>query len=129
MKQNKAIGIQMMSCMAMIIALLWLTISTPFIYAAQQNAAKEVANTAANSETEDAPLNNTSEEKSENGASTVSEFLQEVLDMERASKLKLKYFKCHSSDVYFAFHPELVSPPPEDDGSLFGNVFGAIVRR
>jgi len=92
----------------MILALLWLTVSTPFVYAAQQVEKKISQNQSDNN-----PFSNTTEEKNESGANTLSEYLHEPPAIENLSLVLTKFYKCHPSDLYFAFHPELISPPPE----------------
>jgi hypothetical protein len=92
----------------MILALLWLTVSTPFVYESRQmqkeNAQKQSDNN---------PFSNTTEEKSESGAGTLSEYLHDPHHMEHLPSLIVKYHKCVPSGLYFAFHPDLISPPPE----------------
>ena len=59
------------------------------------------------------PLSNSNEEKTESGVNTLSEYLHEIHITNQPVSILDKYYKCHSSDLYFAFHPELISPPPE----------------
>ena len=100
----------------MIVALLWLTISTPFVYAHQQETKKEAAQKHQGTEkTDDSsnPLSNTNEEKSEGGVTTLSEYLLDVQQIEHHFITLSLTYKCHSSDLYLAFHPETISPPPD----------------
>jgi len=113
MKGNEITRAQIASSLLMVMALLWLTVSTPFIYSAQQQIEKQMIDTTPDDEADDAPLQTTNEERSENTTSTLSEYLHEAINVERPSVLISKYFKCYPSDIYFAFHPELISPPPE----------------
>ena len=111
--KGKQISIKQIAvCLVMVAALLWLTVSTPFIYAAQQQMEKQMHYDVNADEPGDSPLSNTNEEKSENTIS-LSEFLHEGMAIEPPSVFISKDFKCYPSDVYFAFHPELISPPPE----------------
>jgi hypothetical protein len=104
------------SSIVMLCALAWLTISLPFVYADQQD--KKIA---ALQEQTDVPvedsnsnlLTNTTEEKTEGGVNTLSEYLHDVHAQEHATIIVKQYYKCHASDLYFAFHPELISPPPD----------------
>lgn len=101
------------SAVLMLIALLWLTVSTPFVYENQQ-IKKELAKQLPQVEDEDYnPFSNTTEEKSENSVNTLSEYLHDLHIAEHPSTIIVKFYKCHPSDLYFAFHPELLSPPPE----------------
>jgi hypothetical protein len=95
----------------MMLALCWLTISTPFVYTSQQ--VKTESSKSQDDQKNSNPFSNTTEEKNETGVNTLSEYLHEVEHMENTSASVVKFFKCHSSDLYFAFHPELISPPPE----------------
>ncbi|MGB8195017.1 MAG: hypothetical protein WCF67_23980, partial [Chitinophagaceae bacterium] len=88
------------------------TVSTPFIYVGDK-----MVKTEAEQKTADTDENNliagTTEEKSESGANTISEYLNEIQHESRPFNLVIKIFKCHTSDIYLAFHPELICPPPK----------------
>jgi len=105
------------SSLLMMVALLWLTVSIPFVYSFQQEVKKEAAKQISSSEenTEDSsnPLSNTNEEKTENGVNTLSEYLHELHLIEHHFTTITTFYKCHPSDLYLAYHPELVIPPPE----------------
>ena len=62
---------------------------------------------------EECPLSNTTEEKSERSINTLSEYLHDFPIQEHSFLIKKTFYKCHTSDLYFAFHPELVLPPPK----------------
>lgn len=98
--------------MLMVMALLWLTVSTPFLYAAQQVCLESPGDVNEN-QSENLPFSNNTEEKSESSVSSISEYLHEMHLHDILSSLTVKLYKCHPSDLYFAFHPELISPPPE----------------
>ena len=102
---------QILSSLFMIVALCWLTISTPFVYAGQQ--VKSELSKSQGKQDSSNPFSNTTEEKNESGVNTLSEYLHDMVHMECFSVTLVKFFKCHHSDLYFAFHPELISPPPE----------------
>lgn len=101
---------QVLSCIMMMLALAWLTVSIPFVYNQQQKFASEIT-----SQTEESnnPFANTTEEKTESGNNTLSEYLHDVHVNLQYIEAPGKYSKCHPSNLYYAFHPELISPPPE----------------
>jgi uncharacterized protein YciW len=115
MKKNSTYNIRRIgSCIIMALALAWLTVSIPFVYSSQQemSTSKIVAN-AVPAEEECNPFANTTEEKTENSGNSLSEYLHDMhLHVQYLTTLT-KYSKCHPSDLYYAFHPELISPPPE----------------
>ncbi|MDQ3844709.1 MAG: hypothetical protein M3342_11940 [Bacteroidota bacterium] len=102
--------------MVMLLALAWLTVSLPFVYACQQNQ-KEIKKMLhcekGTVEEESNPFANSTEEKTQNGSNTPSEYLHEILIHHPYSGVITNCFKCHSSDLYFSYYPELVSPPPK----------------
>src|SRR5262245_23712598 len=97
---------QIGSSVFMILALLWLTVSTPFVYSADRLAKQEVEKKSGDGSGGN-PFSNTTEERSENGTNTLSEYLHEPHIIERDVTLVVNFYKCHPSDLYFAFHPEL----------------------
>jgi hypothetical protein len=96
----------------MIAALLWLTVSTPFVYSAQQIQKKQIK-TEQKQYADNNPFSNTTEEKNESGVNTLSEYLHDGHLMEQGFCIVTKYYKCYPSDLYIEYHPELLSPPPE----------------
>jgi hypothetical protein len=102
------------SSVLMIIALVWLTISAPFVYAAKSPdiASHQQQNNPAQDEECSNPFAG-SEEKTEGGVNTLSEYLHEAHSLEHGYLIIVRYEKCHADDLYFAYHPELVSPPPD----------------
>ncbi len=100
----------------MIVTLLWLTVSTPFVYNNQQQVKKEAAqkqqSTDKSNDTSN-PLSTTNEEKSESGINTLSEYLHDVHILEHFYTLLSTNFECHNNNLYLAFHPETISPPPD----------------
>ena len=99
---------KLVSCIMMMLALAWLTVSTPFVYASQQHIAQKAADAKGSN-----PFTNTTEEKPESGPNTLSEYLHDAHEQFNYVPAQEEYHKCHSSDLYYAFHPELISPPPE----------------
>lgn len=96
----------------MLMTLAWLTVCLPYVNESQQVTKQQVekkTGTADNSN----PLTNTNEERSESGASLLSEYLHEMPVLEHNFITLTSFYKCHPSDLYLAYHPELIIPPPE----------------
>lgn len=103
----------------MILTLLWLTVSTPFICASQQESTrmekKEKAATAPLAGTEEEssnPFGNNTEEKVPGTNSLSEEFLHEHHITHYFVSVGCTYHKCENADTYTAFHGELLIPPP-----------------
>jgi hypothetical protein len=101
------------SSLFMIVALLWLTISTPFVYASQQSLKKVVQKENRQAGDNNNPFSNITEEKNESGVNTLSEYLHEPSDIEKNFITLVRLYKSYPSNIYFEYHPELISPPPE----------------
>jgi hypothetical protein len=100
------------SALLMMFALFWLSVSLPFVYAAQQQTEKNTLLKKTNTEKEDVSYTTFNEEESES-SNTLLEYITGPLYIEHSFTSVVKFFKCHSADTYFAFHPEFVSPPPK----------------
>lgn len=106
------------SAVCMILALLWLTISTPFVFRAQQKFAK-VSQIESNSsvpaeDTESSnPLGNTTEEKAPSNSSLSEEYLHNCTGHFHLISEELKHFSAAHADTYLAYHGELDAPPPD----------------
>ena len=114
MKKRNAITTgQIVSCAIMLLALAWLLVSLPFV-TASQNIEAQITHHQGPSEDDNSanPFAN-SEEINENGGSTISEFLHDHHFAEHDPPSVVRHPKTHSSNLYLAFHPELISPPPE----------------
>jgi hypothetical protein len=96
----------------MIAALVWLTVSTPFVYDAQQLLKKEIQKQSKQTNNTN-PFSNTTEEKNESSVNTLSEYLHEPPGIENNFITLIRLYKRYPSNIYFEYHPELVSPPPE----------------
>lgn len=96
----------------MIVTLLWLTVSTPFVFKAQQEQKKEAQSQSKQNDSTN-PFSNTTEEKNESSVSTLSEYLHEPPALENNFIVLTRLYKLYSSKIYFEHHPELLSPPPE----------------
>jgi hypothetical protein len=97
----------------MIVALLWLTVSTPFVYEAQQSLKKETNKQTKQSGDDVNPFSNTTEEKNGNSVNTLSEYLHEPSRIEKNFITLIKLYQSYPSNIYFDYHPQLLSPPPE----------------
>lgn len=113
-KQNIVSWQRLASAFVMLLALAWLTVSLPYVYKAQQQF-NQVCKESGHLEAVDDcnPLSNTTEEKVENGNALLSEYLHETHVMAHHFVTVPAFYKCHPSDLYLAYHPELVIPPPE----------------
>lgn len=102
----------------MVLALLWLTVSTPFVFNSQQHFAKQskmadVDSPLSGSEEEAGnPLSNTNEEKNPNSTSFSEEYLHDHHQDGHFLLSYLQFHKCMDADTYIAFHGELLVPPP-----------------
>lgn len=97
----------------MVLALAWLTVSLPFVYADQQTQKAIVENQSDRAGEDNSLLTNTTEEKSENGVNTLSEYLHDTHLTEHVSCFIVRSYNLHSADLYIAFHPEYICPPPD----------------
>lgn len=104
-----------LSIALMLFALLWLTVSTPFVYAAQQASQQQALNNAALEQDEDSlnPFTNTTEEKTESGANTLSEYLHDTCMQVQHTIPPSTYTDERPFLAYSIFNGELISPPPE----------------
>ena len=121
MKKNKKTYsfFQLASAVFMIVALLWLTISTPFVYIHQQKIAEKdklvnINSSVADNDEETAnPFGNNTEEKSSgNGNSFSEEYMHDHHINEHFISLESHYPACENAGTYVAFHGELLVPPP-----------------
>jgi hypothetical protein len=101
---------QITSALFMVMALLWLTVSTPFVYASQQ-AQKELSQDQSVSDNN--PFSGTTEERSETGVNTLSEYLHEAHQFDHHFITLVRSYNGHPSTIYDEHHPELISPPPK----------------
>jgi hypothetical protein len=97
----------------MVAALVWLTVSTPFVYNAQQSLKKEAQKESRQSGDNTNPFSNTTEEKNESSVNTLSEYLHEPPCTESNFIILVRLYKSYPSSIYYEHHPELLSPPPE----------------
>jgi hypothetical protein len=109
--------VNVVSSIFMIIALLWLTVSTPFVYASQQALA--ATNKAVNGgdnhpvdEEESNPLGNSTEEKTPGSVSLSEEYLHSHHSSDYYFHIASRFYKLADAKVYVAFHGEMLVPPP-----------------
>jgi len=108
------------SAVFMILTLLWLTVSTPFVVSFQQEMAKQGLSTNSTSplstDDEDSsnPFGNNTEEKPASNASVslAEEYLHDSHKAEYLFSVTSTYHKCENAGTYTAFHGELLVPPP-----------------
>jgi hypothetical protein len=120
-KKNKIYNVwQLSTAILMILLLCWLTISTPFVYASQQDQAKQgkinhdCTTNAGNEEETSNPFGNNTEEKAPNSTSLSEEFLHSHHATSHFSIEIFQYHKSENADAYTAFHGELLVPPPNE---------------
>lgn len=109
------------SSLLMLVTLAWLTISTPFVYDFQQKLKQlEVASlnpgNIVNVEDNDGfnnMLQGPTEEKTETNSNNFSEYLHHHDFPDDYNPAGIKYLISVSSELYLAFHGELLSPPPD----------------
>lgn len=104
---------QVISSLFMIVALVWLTVSTPFVYEAQQSLKKEVQKESSQTTENTNPFSNTTEEKNESSVNTLSEYLHEPPCIGNNFITLIRLYKSYPSNIDYEHHPELLSPPPE----------------
>jgi len=108
---------QKASALYMVFALLWLTLSMPFVLASQDNVAKQEqasgkGSPVSNDEESSNPLGNNTEEKASSNGSFSEEYLHDHHHAEYILSAALQYHKCESVATYVAYHGELHVPPP-----------------
>lgn len=109
--------LQVFSAIGMIVALSWLTVSMPFVYASQQEWAKINHSTpgaplSGSEEESSCPMGNATEEKAPSGTNLSEEYLHDHFSTHHFSS-ELSSFHKHDDDgTYIAFHGEMLVPPP-----------------
>lgn len=110
---------QLASAVFMILALLWLTVSTPFVYDNQQKQSQQAkmfssqSSPIDNSEEESNPFSNTTEEKNPNSNAATEEYLHSHHIVDHFFFIASQNYKCEDAGTYIAFHGELLVPPPD----------------
>jgi hypothetical protein len=114
------------SSILMLLALIWLTVSIPFVYQAQQEAgaSKSMVSLSGGESNDDAPASssssdnnpfaNTTEEKPCGGVNTLTEEYLHAFHQDftrHFSEVNVPAIHAHEA-TYEAFHGELLCPPP-----------------
>lgn len=105
--------IQIFVALVMMLLMSWLTISLPFITRATQQVSFHESEWSDHPETESAPLAGATEEKTESQVNSFSEYLHHANYEDGDDAMTVRVFRYHHYSLYVAFHPELISPPPE----------------
>jgi hypothetical protein len=117
-KAKKIFSLQnKVSAVCMILALLWLTVSAPVVFAAQQKLSKCCSTECSsglpvNEEESTNPFGSNTEEKAPSGTSFSEEYLHDSHLHQYFGNEILKHFGCGDATTYIAFHGELLVPPP-----------------
>ncbi|HEX7903040.1 MAG TPA: hypothetical protein VF487_04095 [Chitinophagaceae bacterium] len=119
MKHKRTYSIlQRTSAVFLILALLWLTVSIPFVYENQLKHAQqdkiENSSTPLTGDDEETsnPFGNTTEEKAPSTSTVSEEYLHDHHHTDYFFSIALQYHKCEDAGTYIAFHGELLVPPP-----------------
>lgn len=101
----------------LMVALVWLTISTPFVFNAQKAMAehqhlKADQSPVTENEEESNPFGNTTEEKAPSSNVLSEEFLHDCNLSHYVGLVAASFHKCENAGIYVAFHGELHVPPP-----------------
>lgn len=101
----------------MILTLLWLTVSTPFVQEIQKKLThKQLSIHTGGDESQNVedsnPYSGLNEEKCSN-SNTLSEYLHEPLTLMVLKQPELIHSAYHGPSIYIAYYGELISPPPE----------------
>lgn len=107
---------RLVSALFMILALLWLTVSAPFVLASQQHLSKNIQteNSSFPETEEDStnPFGNNTEEKVPSSTSLSEEYLHHQQYHESFFTELLSSFGIRNDGTYIAYHGELLVPPP-----------------
>jgi hypothetical protein len=103
----------------MILALLWLTVSAPFVIAGQQELSNyermtDTGPSSASTDDETAnPFGNNTEEKSPSSSNFSEEYIHDHHKSDRFFSTISRIHNCENADTYIAYHGELLVPPPD----------------
>ena len=119
-KHNKSYSLfQKTTSIFLMLTLFWLTVSTPFVIAAQQEIAKHekakaavTTSTGCDDENTEDSSNSNVEEKVPGATNLTEEFLHEHHTAHYFFTVISLYHKLENADTYTAFHGELLVPPP-----------------
>lgn len=102
----------------LMITLVWLTISAPFVFDAKKklqksNITASVSDINQSIEENSNPFAGLNEEKCSSNSNTLSEYLHEHFHMPELSESELIHESYTGGSIYVAYYGELLSPPPE----------------
>jgi hypothetical protein len=107
--------VQLASALLMIAALLWLTVSLPFVYESQQmlsHVDNHASPLTSNEEEAANPFGNSTEEKAPSGSSFSEEYLHDHHKADYFFSIASQFQIGENDGTYIAFHGELLVPPP-----------------
>jgi hypothetical protein len=116
-KKKQTYTFLQLAAVLMTTALLWLTVSAPFVNSHQQKIAKQVKRATAcsanaGSEEEAAnPFGNNTEEKVPD-SNSLSEYLHDHARADHFACQISRYCNVEKAGIYIAFHGEILAPPP-----------------
>ena len=101
----------------MMMALLWLTVSAPFVYEGQQEIAKQQMEKSGfplseNEEESANPFGNSTEEKTPSSSAFSEEYLHDHHVTDHFFLSHSQYHSCEDAEAYISYHGELLVPPP-----------------
>lgn len=118
MKGKKIYSItHLASAVLMILLLMWLTVSTPFIIKHQQASQNlcgiEKSDVPSSPDEDNNPLGNSNEEKVPKSLPTISEeYLHQYFSLDGFIATSIHKYCTQNVELYHAFHGELLVPPP-----------------
>jgi hypothetical protein len=116
-KSKKYKASKVLPVIFMMMSLLWLTVSAPFVYAGQKEIAKQqIKKTSTplseNEQENSNPFGNSTEEKTFSSNSFSEEYLHDHDVTDHFYSSGSLYNKHDDAEDYIAFHGELLVPPP-----------------
>jgi hypothetical protein len=103
-----------LSCIFMMLALAWLTVSFPVVYSAQQMAQEQKVNGPGDEDKSGNPFANTTEEKTSSNSSSFSEeYLHDTHSADYHVPVSSIKYHIEHHPTYIAFYGDLESPPPD----------------
>lgn len=104
------------SAVCMMLALLWLTVSAPFVFLAQQKLAEnhQVSKVQfpVNDEESANPFGNSTEEKAPSSTSFSEEYIHDHHEADHLFLIACQFHIMQNTSTYIAYHGELLVPPP-----------------
>lgn len=101
----------------MILTLLWLTVSAPFVLSCRQTMGSDYSSSSTlpgsdNEEESTNPFGNNTEEKVPNAGTFSEEYLHHTEQDAHTFMLRSAFGNTENARLYVAFHGELLVPPP-----------------